>query len=82
MAIKQAAPVNKTDLILESKMLPLLTSTGTQHVIRLYKAHADPGTGTIDEQDPLPFNDDGDFDEDEQVYRMYLELADGGDILK
>lgn len=83
MAIKQAAPADKVDLMVESKMLHLLASTGSEHIVRLYKAaHASPGTGTMDEQDPLPFDDNGVFDEDEQVYRMYLELADGGDMFR
>lgn len=81
MAVKQVAPDEHRSMRAESKFLHLLASTGTKHVVRLYKeAHALAGTGTMDDQDPLPFDDAGDFDEDLQVNRMYLEYVPGGDM--
>lgn len=93
MAIKQAMPRDYVAMASESKFLHLIAGTGTQHIAKLYKAaHEDSGTGTMKEaedenaddptnfRDPLPFDDEGNFDEQLQVNRMYLEYVSGGDL--
>lgn len=83
MAVKQASPSDRRSMNAESNFLHLIASTGTKHIVRLYKAaHAAPGTGTMDAQDPLPFNKDGNFRKNRQVSRMYLEYVAGGDMSK
>lgn len=81
IAIKQTAPDEIESMAAESKFLHLIASTGTKHVVKLYKAaHRDAGTGTMKEADPLPFDRNGDFNADLQVNRMYLEFAPSGDM--
>lgn len=88
MAVKQSNARGYSAMARESKLLRLITSTGTAHVIKLYKAIFNaPGTGTTrtnltkPTQDPLPFDSQGVYDEDLEVARMYLEFGTGGDMV-
>lgn len=80
MVVKQSAPDDNVQMHNESKLLHMLACTGTNHVVKLFKSHHySGGTGTTVTQDPLPLHD-GKYDSDYDISRMYLELADGGDM--
>lgn len=83
MAVKQASPDGTHAMARESKLLHLITSTGTAHIVKLYKAiFKGPGTGATrpGRQDPLPFDANGGYDENLEVARMYLEFDTCGDM--
>ncbi|KAF8866215.1 kinase-like protein [Acephala macrosclerotiorum] len=80
MVVKQSAPDDDIQMHNESKLLHMLTATGTNHIIKLFKSHHySGGTGTTTTQDPLPLKK-GKYNSDREVSRMYLELGEGGDM--
>ncbi|KAE8451470.1 hypothetical protein EG329_003543 [Mollisiaceae sp. DMI_Dod_QoI] len=78
IAVKQSQGKYASALERESKMLHLTSSTGTDHVVKLYKdCYRAGGTGTFVD-DPLPYRS-GSYREDLEVVRIYMEYAPGGD---
>jgi hypothetical protein len=83
MVVKQTVPKKRYELASESKFLGLTTSTGTDHIVKLYKGyHEVEGTGVTDKRgwDGLPFNSDDQWDEEFTIARMYIEYCGGGDL--
>lgn len=82
MAIKQVSADYADVLHNESKILCMIQATGTDHVVKVYKAsHRDGGTGTTKtDMDELPFDDSGNNVEEREVARMYMEYCSGGDM--
>lgn len=77
--VKQSNASTATALRVESKILHLTTGTDTNHIVRLYKGfHRAGGTGT-GENDPLPYDQTGAYNQNLEVVRIYLEYAQGGD---
>ncbi|KUJ18677.1 kinase-like protein [Mollisia scopiformis] len=84
MVVKQVFAEGVNELANESRLLRMLTGTGTKHVVKLYKAFERVmGTGATGEDtfDALPFDeDDGEVDDARMVGRMYIEYVEGGDL--
>ncbi|KUJ13531.1 uncharacterized protein LY89DRAFT_754342 [Mollisia scopiformis] len=80
IVVKQSIGSTAKILRGESKMMHLTTSTGADYVVKLYKGcHRGAGTGTSD-IDPLPYNSLGMYIPHQEVVRMYMEYAPGGDL--
>jgi hypothetical protein len=68
-------------LRVESKLLRDIMTTGTDHIIKLYKSnHTAGGSGTSNSRDPLPFGAAGQYDPTRLVNRIYVEYCRNGDL--
>lgn len=81
VVVKQTLAAEAPSLHNESKLLHLLASTGTEHIVKQLKGyHRGGGTGTS-VVDPLPYGDMvDDYDLDYEVARIFLEHLPGGDM--
>ncbi|KUJ21758.1 kinase-like protein [Mollisia scopiformis] len=81
IAVKQTGVTKAGPLMLESKLLRLLTLVGDEHIIKLYKGcHLEGGSGTDRELDPLPYSPDTFAGPKElDVSKIYIEFMPGGD---
>ena len=85
LAVKQSfgSQSDANSLRWESKLLSEIRSTGTNHVVKIYKAfHQDGGTGTSEDRDPLPYDSQGNYSGRMNVSRIYLEYCENGTLDK
>jgi hypothetical protein len=82
VVVKQSMGWDAQELHAESKLLTLAASTGTDHIVKIYKGyHRGGGTGVSDEIDPIPFRDgDDSYQSDDEVARIFMEYLPGGDL--
>jgi hypothetical protein len=79
MAVKQG--IDRNGMAWESRMLKILTGSGSNHIVKIYKSmYAAGGTGTMLGTDRLPFDYKGNYNKDYEVYRYYLEYCENGDL--
>lgn len=71
IAVKQSAGLEaRLKLQWESKLLQQINGAHSRHVVKIYKGfHLDGGTGTEATRDPIPFDADGNYNEDLLVAR-------------
>lgn len=86
IVVKQSGNQDES-LKIESRLLARLGAAGSRHVVKMYKSyHQEPGTGTSEDFDPLPFmNIMGTmplYSPAKEVSRIYLEYCQKGDMLK
>lgn len=58
------------------------TLSGSDHVVRIYRQSVDrqAGTNQHDAFDPSPHDEDGNYDPTREVFRLYMEYCNGGDL--
>lgn len=71
IAVKQSAgAAARFKLQWESKLLQQIMGANTKHVVKIYKGfHLDGGSGAEATRDPIPFDDDGNYNADLLVAR-------------
>jgi hypothetical protein len=84
IVVKQSGSPD-SNLKVESRLLGQLGASQSPHIVKMYKSyHQEPGTGTSDEFDPLPFiytmNTAPLYMLAKEISRIYLEYCQKGDM--